>query len=133
MNSIGNVDRAGCPWYLTSSRLCLDLHEYHQHVKKNLDRNLLENNRDDLERRHLTNELNSLNDSRVSLRQKLNLIQEHYKQLELNVDREVRRRKDVHENYDELSKHLRLSIREYVSEDYSAIQRLTEIPFRRTS
>lgn len=133
MNSIGNVDRTEFLRYLTSSRLCLDLHEYNQHVKKNLDRNLLENNREDLERRHLANELNSLNDNRVSLRQKLNLIQEHYKQLEINVDREVRRKKDVHEHYDELSKHLRLSIREYVSDDFSVLDRLTEILFRRTS
>jgi predicted nucleic acid-binding Zn-ribbon protein len=93
-----------------------DLYEYNQHVKKRVDQNFLETNRDDIERRHLSNEFNSLNDNRLLLRQKLALIQEHYKQLEMNVQREMKRQKDMEDKYDHRINHLRLSIQEYVSE-----------------
>ena len=119
--------------FRTSLLVCLDQHEYNQHVKKNLDRNLIETNREDLERRHLANELNSLHDNRMLLHQKLALIQEHHKQLEINVNRETRRKQDMQENYDEQSKHLLISIREYVSDDLSYIDTVTSISFRRIS
>jgi hypothetical protein len=85
-------------------------------VKKNLDQNFIENNREELERRHLTHELSSLKDHRHLLQQKLNLIQEHHKQLQLNVEREHKRKAEMHEKYDEQIRVLRSSIREYVSE-----------------
>jgi hypothetical protein len=92
-----------------------DLYEYNQHIKKQADQNLIETNRDDIERRHLSNELNSLNDNRLILRQKLALIQEHHKQLELNLGREVKKQKDMKDKYDHQINNLRVSVQEYVS------------------
>jgi hypothetical protein len=92
----------------------LDLYECNQHIKKNLDQNLLEANREDLERRQLVNELHSLNDNRVLLRQKLELIQEHCKNTEINVERELKRKQQVQQIYDEQVEQLNRSIREYV-------------------
>ena len=94
----------------------LDLSEYNHHIKKQLDQHAIEANREDLERRHLSNELNSLQDNRVLLRQKVTLVQEHYKQLELNVERELKRKKDTQDKYDEDIAQLRASVREYVSD-----------------
>jgi chromosome segregation ATPase len=91
-----------------------DLFEYNQHIKKQVDRNLIETNREDVERRHLSNELNSLNDNRLLLRQKLALIQEHHKQLELNLERETKKRKDMKDKYDHQIDNLRVSVQEYV-------------------
>lgn len=92
-----------------------DLYEYNQHIKKQVDQNFLDTNREDIERRHLSNELNSLNDNRTLLQQKLILIQEHYKQLEINCQKEVKRQKDMEEKYDHQIKNLRVSVQEYVN------------------
>ncbi|CAF4659219.1 unnamed protein product [Rotaria sp. Silwood2] len=66
-----------------------------------------------MERHHLSNELNSLNDNRLLLRQKLTLIQEQYKQLEINFQRELKRQKDMNEKYDHETNNLSLSVQEY--------------------
>ena len=95
--------------------LNLDLYEYNQHFKKQIDHNYLETNREDIERKHLSSELNSLNDNRLLLRQKLTLIQEHYKQLDNNFQREVQRKKDMEEKYNHQIKDLRSSVNEYVN------------------
>ncbi|UJR28051.1 hypothetical protein I4U23_009307 [Adineta vaga] len=87
--------------------------EYNQHIKKQVDQNLIETNREDIERRHLSNELSSLNDNRILLRQKLTLIQEHYKQLEINCEREMNRQKTMKEKYDHQINDLRVSVQEY--------------------
>ncbi|CAF3376512.1 unnamed protein product [Rotaria socialis] len=89
------------------------LNEYNQHKKKLIDQNLIETNRETIERHHLSNELNALKDNRVLLRQKLTLVQEHYKQLEVNVQRELKRQKDMHEQYDHEIKKLSSSVQEY--------------------
>ena len=91
------------------------LYEYNQHIKKQVDQNFLETNREDIERRHLSNELNSLNDNRLLLRQKLALIKEHHKQLEINCQQEIKRQKDMQEKYDHQINNLRLSVQEYVN------------------
>jgi hypothetical protein len=102
--------------FLSSSFfVSLDLYEYNQHVKKQVDQNLIETNREDIERRHLSNELNSLNDNRLLLRQKLVLIREHHKQLEINLEREMTRQKTMQDKYDHQINNLRLSVQEYVS------------------
>ncbi|CAF4104050.1 unnamed protein product [Rotaria sp. Silwood2] len=89
------------------------LYEYNQHIKKRIDQNLIETNREYMERHHLSNELNSLNDNRLLLRQKLTLIQEQYKQLEINFQRELKRQKDMNEKYDHETNNLSLSVQEY--------------------
>ncbi|CAM4762561.1 unnamed protein product [Rotaria magnacalcarata] len=89
------------------------LNQYNQHKKKLIDQNLIETNRETIERHHLSNELNALKDNRVLLRQKLTLVQEHYKQLEVNVQRELKRQKDMHEQYDHEIKKLSSSVQEY--------------------
>ncbi len=94
--------------------LILDLYEYNQHCKKSVNQNFLEINREDIERRHLSNEFNCLNDNRLLLRQKLMLIQEHYKQLEMNFQREIQRQKDMEEKYNQKITNLSLSVKEYV-------------------
>ncbi|CAF0900909.1 unnamed protein product [Adineta ricciae] len=87
--------------------------EYNQHIKRQADQNLLDTNREDIERRHLSNELNSLNDHRTLLQQKLTLIHEHYKQLELNFERELNRQKSMQEKYEQQINDLRGSVKEY--------------------
>ncbi|CAF0961402.1 unnamed protein product [Adineta ricciae] len=87
--------------------------EYNQHIKRQVDQNLLDTNREDIERRHLSNELNSLNDHRTLLQQKLTLIHEHYKQLELNFERELNRQKSMQEKYERQINDLRGSVKEY--------------------
>ena len=91
-----------------------DLHEYNQHVKKRMDQNFVEINREDVERRYLSNELNSLNENRLLSQQKLTLIQEHCKQLEMNFQREMKKQKDMEEKYEQKIQNLRLSVQEYV-------------------
>ncbi|CAF0860150.1 unnamed protein product [Rotaria sordida] len=88
------------------------LYEYNRHIKR-IDENLIETNRDYIERHHLSNELDSLNDNRLLLRQKLTLIQEQYKQLEINFQRETKRQTDMNEKYDHEINNLSLSVREY--------------------
>ncbi|CAF0812164.1 unnamed protein product [Adineta steineri] len=89
------------------------LHEYNKHIKKEVDRNLIVTNREDIERRHLSDELNSLKDKRLLLHQKVTLIQEHYKQLEMNFQREIKRQKNMQNTYDDQINDLRLSVQEY--------------------
>ncbi|CAF4779999.1 unnamed protein product, partial [Rotaria sp. Silwood1] len=89
------------------------LYEYNQHMKKHIDQNLIETNREYIERHHLSNELNSLNDNRLLLRQKLTLIQEQYKQLEINFQREIMRQKNMNEKYDHEINKLSLSVQDY--------------------
>lgn len=83
-------------------------------MKKQVDQNIFGINREDLERRQLTNELNSLDDNRLLLRQKVTLVQEHCKQLEMNFQREIKRRKEMDEKYEHQIKDLRVSVEEYV-------------------
>ena len=90
------------------------MYEYNQHVKKNQDKQLLESTREDFERRQLTNELNSLNESRTLLRQKLTMIEDHHKQLQETVEREMQRKARMLNNYDEQINRIHLSIRDYV-------------------
>lgn len=94
-----------------------DLYEYNQHVKKQVDQNIVGINREEIERRHLTNELNSLDDNRLLLRQKVALVQEHCKQLDMNFQREMTRRKETEEKYEHQIKDLRVSVQEYVREN----------------
>jgi hypothetical protein len=105
-------DRCFCLYLLVPS----DLLEYNHHIKKQVDQNLIENNREEIERRHLSNELSSLSDNRSLLRQKLTLVQEHYKQLEVNLEREMNRQKTMQQRYDQQINDLRVSVQEYVSE-----------------
>lgn len=83
-------------------------------MKKQVDQNIFGINREEIERRHLTNELNSLDDNRLLLRQKVALVQEHYKQLDMNFQREMKRRKEMEDKYEHQIKDLRVSVQEYV-------------------
>ena len=118
MNFTENVRKTRC--FIVSffsdrlSSIHSDLYEYNQHVKKQVDQNIFGINREDLERRQLTNELNSLDDNRLLLRQKVALVQEHYKQLEMNFQREMKRRKELEDKYQQQIKDLRVSVEEYV-------------------
>ena len=73
-------------------------------------------NREDFERRQLLSELNSLNDNRTILRQKLGLLREHAQQFESNIEREKKRKAEIERKYDEQINQLRSSIEDYVSE-----------------
>jgi len=82
-----------------------------------LDKNLLDMNREDIERRHLSNELNSLKNNRVVLEQKLSLIKEHYKQLENNYQQEFQRQNEMKNKYEQEIRQLRISVDDYVNKE----------------